>query len=68
MSPEQGMLWIAGIGAAVTLGTVVFLAGVLKGAISAELRNIMRRLENIEDSLERRGLMRKGPRHVHDSR
>jgi hypothetical protein len=60
VSPAAGMLVIATIGAMVTLGTVVYLAGRLQGAVETRLSNIESRLTEIEHALARLGFTFRG--------
>ena len=55
MTSGQVAVTIAAIGSAMSLCTVVFLAGALKGAVSARLDNIEKRLAEIEHAMRRGG-------------
>jgi hypothetical protein len=53
---------VAAAGSAISIGTIIFLAGALKGAVSARLDNIEGRLTEIEHSMRRMGFtIRQGP-------
>jgi hypothetical protein len=56
MSSEALMLLFAAVGATATIGTVVFLAGRMQGAVANQLQEIERRLGEIEGVLSRAGL------------
>lgn len=54
---------VAVLGSALSLGTIIFLAGALKGAVGTRLDNIESRLTEIEHAMRRGGFT---IRHVGD--